>query len=312
MTIVEGEFPAVSIVIPTYNHAHFLVKALDSVLSQTFINWEAIVVNNFSTDNTEEVVASFKDKRIRLINFANNGIIAAARNKGIENSRGDFVAFLDSDDRWYPEKLQECINKLHQEQSDLVTHYLIKNVEGLLSGPLKPGPSKKINFKNLLLRGNCIANSSVVLRKKCLTMVGGLSENRQIITAEDYDLWLKLAWEGVRFSTIEKPLGEYYIHGNNQSSVVERLLNAKLKVLEFHFQKIFNSTSTIARLYFKLKKYSCFAVAFYYSGRQATSQRKFKDAFQYFFQSLKFNPFRLKTYAAISFTAISLWKKNEQ
>src|SRR3989304_1426515 len=75
--------PLVSVIIPTYNHAHFLREALESVCAQTHANWEAVVINNYSEDNTVEVVESFKDPRIRLENFRNNGVIAAFRNRGI-------------------------------------------------------------------------------------------------------------------------------------------------------------------------------------------------------------------------------------
>lgn len=98
--------PGVSIVIPTYNHEAFLGAALSSVVSQTYTNWEAIVVNNFSTDGTEALVYSFNDPRIKLVNFHNNGIIGAARNQGINLAIYPFVAFLDSDDTWLPTKLE--------------------------------------------------------------------------------------------------------------------------------------------------------------------------------------------------------------
>ncbi|NDF83787.1 MAG: glycosyltransferase family 2 protein, partial [Actinobacteria bacterium] len=101
--------PRVSVVIPTFNHAKLLKRALDSVVAQTFDNWEAIVVNNFSADETIDVVRSFNDDRITLINFSNNGIIAASRNQGIKAARGQYLAFLDSDDKWYPEKLEKCL-----------------------------------------------------------------------------------------------------------------------------------------------------------------------------------------------------------
>ena len=80
--------PFVTVVIPTFNHAKLLRRALDSVVAQTFDNWEAIVINNFSTDETIEVVESYQDDRIKLINFKNNGVIAASRNQGIKNARG--------------------------------------------------------------------------------------------------------------------------------------------------------------------------------------------------------------------------------
>lgn len=111
----------VTVVIPTYNHAEFLKRALDSVVAQTYKDWEAIVVNNFSTDNTIVIVESFNDERIRLINFRNNGIIAASRNRGIEAARGKYVAFLDSDDIWYPEKLQVCLDQA-ETGAQLICH----------------------------------------------------------------------------------------------------------------------------------------------------------------------------------------------
>ena len=87
--------PYVSIIIPTYNHAKLLKKALDSVVAQTFTKWEAIVVNNFSTDDTIEIVDAFNDSRIRIINFSNFGVIAASRNRGLRDATGGFIAFLD-------------------------------------------------------------------------------------------------------------------------------------------------------------------------------------------------------------------------
>ena len=104
--MAENFNPRVSVVIPTYNHAAFLHKALQSVVDQTYKNLEILVVNNFSTDETESIVSSFSDKNISLFNFRNNGIIAAARNHGIQHATGEFIAFLDSDDIWYPTKIE--------------------------------------------------------------------------------------------------------------------------------------------------------------------------------------------------------------
>ena len=100
----------VSVIIPTYNHANFLSKTLKSVINQTYSNWEAIVIDNHSKDNTDEVVAKFKDSRIILYKIKNNGIIAKSRNLGIEHANGKWIAFLDADDWWYPDKLKTCLN----------------------------------------------------------------------------------------------------------------------------------------------------------------------------------------------------------
>jgi glycosyltransferase involved in cell wall biosynthesis len=98
--------PKVSVIIPTYNRALLLREAIQSVLDQTFQDFEIIVVNNYSIDNTIDVVKSFEDERIKVINIRNNGIIAKSRNRGLKESRGNYLAFLDSDDRWLPEKLE--------------------------------------------------------------------------------------------------------------------------------------------------------------------------------------------------------------
>ena len=112
----------VSIVIPTYNHAKYLGKCVNSVENQTYNNWEAIIVNNNSTDNTIDIINSFNDKRIKTININNDGIIAKSRNIGIQSASGSYIAFLDSDDWWYPNKLEIIMQK--KGNSDFIYHYL--------------------------------------------------------------------------------------------------------------------------------------------------------------------------------------------
>ena len=110
--------PVYSVIIPTYNPGHLIGRCLSSVIAQTFQAWEAIVVNNYSQDNTIEVVEGFRDERVRLFNFSNKGVIAASRNEGIRQAGGDFIAFLDSDDWWYPKKL-EIVNRYAEKKKDL-------------------------------------------------------------------------------------------------------------------------------------------------------------------------------------------------
>ena len=98
--------PLVSVVMPTYNHAAFIGEAIASVRAQTFPDWELIIVNNHSTDNTADIIASFHDPRIQHVLFRNHGIIAASRNEGFRRARGEFIALLDSDDIWAPDKLR--------------------------------------------------------------------------------------------------------------------------------------------------------------------------------------------------------------
>ena len=115
--------PLVSVVIPSYNHGRFLGRALQSVLDQTYTNSEVIVVDNHSTDNTDEVMASFADQRITYLKIHNNGIIAASRNAGLRLAKGEWIAFLDSDDYWSGNKLEQCI--LNRSNNDVIYHRLM-------------------------------------------------------------------------------------------------------------------------------------------------------------------------------------------
>ena len=113
----------VSVVIPTYNRASDLKRALKSVLYQTYFNWEVLVIDNFSTDGTNELISEINDVRIKLFKIKNEGVIAASRNLGIKLSMGEYVAFLDSDDYWLPKKLEISL-KFLKEGADIVYHDL--------------------------------------------------------------------------------------------------------------------------------------------------------------------------------------------
>lgn len=208
-------YPGVSIVIPTYNRATLLRQALQSVLNQTFSDWEAIIIDTFSQDNTIEVVESFRDPRIRLVNFWKKGVIAASRNVGIKTARGEYIAFLDSDDTWYPDKLEKVMEFFKQHpEVDLVCHDVYAVIDGRITRKIRAGhgiPRKASNNKlqgYLLFRGNHVATSTVVVRKSKIEAVGGFRENREFISVEDYDLWIRLSAVS-KFNFLNMVLGEY-------------------------------------------------------------------------------------------------------
>lgn len=198
-----------SVIIPTYNHGHLIGKCLSSVVTQSFPAWEAIVVNNYSEDNTIDVVEGFRDERIRLINFSNKGIIAASRNEGIRQAQGDFVAFLDSDDVWYPRKL-EIVNKC-AGKADVIYHNLdIYTARGrkIIHGERRRQVRAPV-FKDLMVNGNPLLNSGVVVRRSVVERAGGLSEDEELTTIEDFDLWLKISLITDNFVYVNKKLGRY-------------------------------------------------------------------------------------------------------
>lgn len=285
--------PLVTVIIPTYNHAHFLREALQSVCAQTFTDWEAVVVNNFSDDNTVAVVESFADPRIRLENFRNNGVIAASRNRGIALARGKYLAFLDSDDIWYPEKLARCM-ACFDNGVGLVCHGL--RWFGKQERDMYCGPEKRTTFDGLLDEGNCITPSAAVVLKELVVSAGCFSEDPEIVTSEDYHLWIKLAQAGIKVHCIQQILGRYRIHSGNQSGAIVHHLNSVLCVVNHFFP---NVESRNLGMRIRVRRRYC--TAYYGAGRTLQRNGEFALSWPYFFRAVAYSPCFMKNYVAIMF-----------
>lgn len=288
--------PHISIVIPTYNHARFLRTALDSIRAQSFEDWEALIVNNFSEDDTIAVVESYDDPRIRLVNFANHGIIAAARNHGLSLMQAPLVAFLDSDDFWYPDKLQRCIDKLAQGY-DLVCHSEVWVGPGERRRTVHYGPEARATYKSLLLDGNCISTSAVMVRRELLERAGGFSVQPEFVTAEDYELWLKLARNGARIGFVDEVLGEYLIHEGSQSRAALRNMQAVMAVFEHHRAVLEGRTSAG-----RLRRRE--AVILYSGARGLQDSGQHRQAWPHFFKAVLRYPWVPRFYAAMLLNAL--------
>lgn len=209
--------PLISIVIPTYNRAGLIGKAIQSILDQSYENWELIIVDNYSDDNTKAVIESFNDDRILMLFTPRTGSVAASRNLGVAHSNGEWIAFLDSDDWWFPQKLS-YISKVIENQPDLIYHDLqIVDSDG---NALNGKKTKSRNLKtpiylDLLLNGNDIALSSVVVKKSIFAKVNGMNESPTFFAVEDYDTWLRIAQVTSNFVHIPKALGAYRLHDGN-------------------------------------------------------------------------------------------------
>jgi len=218
--------PLVSIVIPTYNRACDLGRALASVVAQTYCAWEALIVDNHSTDDTVEVVNRFNDSRIKLLSIHNDGVIAASRNLGITHASGEYVAFLDSDDWWRPEKLAQSVNALEQG-ADLVYHGMFLATRPGQRWFWRRARSRNLKspvFRDLIANGTTLNTSSVVARRKVMQAINGFSEDQSLITAEDFDAWLRAAKITDRFVRIPRTLGYYWAGGGNMSGPRRTLL----------------------------------------------------------------------------------------
>lgn len=213
MNALSGNSILFSIIIPTYNRAELLKRCLDSVESQSYNNWEAIVVDNYSEDNTEEVVLSYNDNRIKYIKNHNYGVIAVSRNKALDVAKGDWVAFLDSDDCWLPNKLEYVLPFL--DKYDLVYHGYQQNI------PKKNFWHKRERYfydikeptvSYVIQRGDPINPSCTCVRR---SIVGDTRfiEDKKYITVEDYDFFLELLSKNIRVKYLRIALTLYDVGG---------------------------------------------------------------------------------------------------
>ena len=220
--------PLVSIIIPTYNRAFCIERAISSVINQTSTDWELIIIDNNSTDNTVEVINNFLDDRILIAKIDNNGIVAKSRNLGIKLANGTFVAFLDSDDWWVPKKLEIALHQL-ELGSDFVYHDLYKISKfPIVTKKHRRIPSRALScpvFVDLLTNGNTIWNSSVVVRRSFLEEIGGFSEEKDLVGSEDFDGWLRISKLSEKFDRLEGVLGYYWYGDDNLTSAKATLKN---------------------------------------------------------------------------------------
>lgn len=249
--------PIVSVIIPTYNREKLLMRAIQSVLNQTFKDFEIIVIDDSSRGNTKEFVKSIKDKRIKYIyksRFSHNP--ATTRNEGIIKSKGKYIAFLDDDDEWFPEKLQLQLKEFENRNIGLVYTKCIT---------LKNGKINKISSIKRIL------TSSVMIKKEVINKVGLFDEN--LDCAEDRDMWLRVSKE-YEFKFIDKVLTKIYLHNENQ---ISRNIRKKIKSEEYFIKKYLLEKfkdETLYRNYFNLgslhikegnfkKAKKCFGISFY-------------------------------------------------
>ncbi len=183
--------PLISVIIPTFNRAHVLLRAVDSVLKQSYKNFELIVIDDGSTDHTDELLSSYvREGKIQYLKQENKGV-SSARNFGVKSSKGDWLAFLDSDDEWLKGKLQKQVDLLGERPDLRLVHG-----EELWIRHGKRVNQKKIHQKfGGFIYEKClplclISPSAVIIERKLYEEMGGFDE--EFIVCEDYDLWLKI------------------------------------------------------------------------------------------------------------------------
>lgn len=234
----------VSIVMPAFNAERHIAESIQTVLEQTFADWELIVVDDGSTDSTAEVVARYQadDPRILLVRRDNGGQ-AAARNTGICHSSAPVVAFLDADDLWLPEKLARQLDTLQQTNADLVysdgyVFYDDGSPERADFFAVVPGAMDGPTMFRLLYAGNRIATLSVVVQRQALERVGFFVEGRRFQNCEDYDLWLRLAHAGCEFYGLSDKLMRYRRHSASTTHFESSMLAPMIEVVKEHSEDV--------------------------------------------------------------------------
>lgn len=245
--------PLVSVIMPTYNRASLIGPAIESVLAQTYSHLELIVIDNFSTDDTERFVGALaaRDPRIRYFKFANNGLVAASRNAGMQAAAGKYLAFLDSDDAWLPPKLalQVAFMESHPHVFLLYSRFYISK-DGAITG-VGPRGFRLVRgraFKRLFLSDNVIGSLTVIMRREGPGAPYYFRAEPALYAVEDYDLWLRVARDHV-IDYLDEPLAIHHRHDTNMTASVREFFRKNVRLMGAYRGEV--SRSMIARRYLR-------------------------------------------------------------
>lgn len=280
----------VSVILPTYNCAHFLPDSIGSVVSQTYDLYEIIVVDDGSTDNSKEVLNPFMQK-IKYIHLEQNRGLPTARNIGIQSAQGKYIAFLDADDLWLPEKLQTDIEYFNKHPDIGMVYSRHTNIDEkgcVLNGDGKRRlPSGNI-FIQLFSEQNFIICSSVVVRKEVFETTGFFDE--QLFNCQDWDMWLRIAFY-FKISGIDKPLVKYRHNPRSLSKNRDNVLKYQKQVIEKTYAAFKDTMCGISERLYKKR----LALHYAKTGRYYLRIGNKRLANENFRLSLKYNPFHLRS-----------------
>lgn len=218
----------VSVVVPTYNRADVLPRAIESVLQQTYEDFELIIVDDGSTDTTKEVVQSYDDERIRYVPLKTNNGANAARNTGIRQANGRYISFLDSDDEFRRGYLKECISKFQDEQESIggvFTSYYMYN-GGLLTD-ISLATSERVTFDDIVEQNVIGGFSCITVRSQVFESVGFLDE--ELKSTQDYDFYIRLLKKYDAIG-IKEPLVNYHYTSDSISTNINKKIKGQKQI----------------------------------------------------------------------------------
>ena len=271
----------ISIIVPCYKQAHFLNESLQSVLDQTYVDWECIIVNDGSPDNTESIAQQWCEKDNRFIYlYKENGGLPSARNEGVKNSKGEFIVALDSDDILHSDFLTQLVPELKSNDNlgivSCYRYFFSKNKANIINKYKATGSSyHDLMFENKLM-------PSSIYRKKCWEDVGGYDES-MVKGFEDWEFWLNITKRGWEFKFVEEFL--FYYRKAKKSMLVDTLKNHSEANMEYIFKKHkelyitnFNNTAE---------------VLFYYIKTHRVGKMEIKNSLEYKIGKLITKPYRI-------------------
>ena len=309
-----------SIVIPLYNGAGFIENTLDSVLAQTYKDYEVVLVNDGSPDNVGAVARKYmtahKGVEIAYIEQENRGL-GGARNTAIRNASGEIIAILDQDDIWYPEKLERMAEIYKDDpEVDIIRHSQKVRKNGKVERVFSPGSRDKNIYRELLFDDNTLSTSAVTFKKRITDEVGMFSEDRENFHfVEDYDLWLRMAEKGHKFHFMNDILGECTKHDSNFSSDLGTMLKGELNMLAEHFKTFFKNPKnrTLWNYYLKRRRFALahFRISRkYFKARRYSGAKRFWEGIKHLLKTLVWDPFFM-SYSVRYFKRLGYYRRNK-
>ena len=236
--------PRVSVLVPAYAASRFIAATLDSVAAQTYRDFEVVVVDDGSPDDTKPAVDAWlaRTGTPGVCVRRPNGRIAAARNTGLREARGELVALLDHDDFWTPDKLALTVAEFDAHpEALLVGHHVDVVRDGVVLRTERRGPAVANMYDRLLFVGNAVSPSGATFRRDKALEIGGFRENPEFNTVEDYDFWLRLSRLGP-FRFIDRALASYTVIPGSASSKIESHYSNQESLLRDHFASALGPT----------------------------------------------------------------------
>ena len=241
--------PPVTVVLPVYNRESLIDKSIQSVLDQTYNNFELVIVDDGSTDSTVDVIENFIDERIRVIKHETNKGASAARNTWIREANGEFIAFQDSDDEWVPYKLEKQVGLFRHTPDDVGVVYT--GMWRMIDGNLKYLPYINVHPKegaimSSLVKQNFISTQVAMVKRKCFDVSGYFDERFGVLN--DWELWLRIA-ENFEFRLLDEPLVISRLRTDSISNDQEALVDTRRTIVEKHRDK-FDTVSLANHLFY--------------------------------------------------------------